>query len=204
MNKSESIVNLAAAMVNAQKQVKGALRDSENPYFHSKYADLESVWNACREAAEANDLAVVQFPVSSAEGVGVETVVMHASGEWISNEFILPFKEDKKGDKVADAQAGGSCITYARRYAVAAIFRVCPEDDDGQAASNGTQSAWAKIREDALAILQPAADKGRKEFTLAWKALSPNMRKSLNDKDIAALKKATEKADAMRKEAVSA
>src|SRR5260370_38091381 len=105
MKQSESIAKLAPALVKAQSMVKGALRDSNNPYYGSKYADLSSVWDACRQACDQNEIAVVQFPIATAEGGGGETMLLHSSGEFLWSEFGLPLAK-------ADAQGGGSCITY--------------------------------------------------------------------------------------------
>src|SRR5262249_27029917 len=164
---------LAPALVKAQAMVKGALRDSTNPYYRTKYADLSSVWEACREACDQNEIAVVQFPIATAEGVGVETMLLHSSGEYLSSAFVLPLAK-------ADAQGGGSCITYACRYAVAAALQVCPEDDDGNAAAQSQGNGQARDQEakaKVLALLEPAARKGLGPLQQAWKSLSPAVQK---------------------------
>lgn len=178
MNRSETIKSLAAAFVKAQRQVEGARKDSANPYFKSKYADLGSVWDACREALQANGLAVAQFPIASEAGVGVETVLLHESGEWMGEKLILPFPVGKDGVSKEDAQAGGSCITYARRYALAAIMGVCPEDDDGNAAADASR----RLREKAVRLLEPEAKKGLSSYKAAWQTLSPDMRQAVGVK----------------------
>jgi hypothetical protein len=126
---SQDIKNLVSALVKVQGKIKGAKMDSENPYFKSHYADLTSVWEACRELLSANGLAVVQTMAGeTAESVTVVTTLAHTSGEWIRGSLTMkPVK--------ADPQGVGSAVTYARRYALAAIVGVCPEDDDGAAAS---------------------------------------------------------------------
>lgn len=128
MNKSEQINELATALSKAQGAIKGALKDTANPFFKSKYADLSSVWEACREQLSANGLAIVQTPFQVDTGIGIETMLTHSSGQWISNQFTMPVAK-------ADAQGVGSAITYARRYALSAMVGVAPEDDDGNAAS---------------------------------------------------------------------
>ncbi|HEY4360306.1 MAG TPA: ERF family protein [Bryobacteraceae bacterium] len=129
MNRSDSIGELAAALVLTQKAVKKALKDADNPYFKSKYADLESVTDACREALTANDLAVSQvFAPEDVPGtVSVETVLMHKSGQFISGTLTMTAVK-------TDPQAVGSAITYARRYSLAAIVGVVTEDDDAEGA----------------------------------------------------------------------
>lgn len=129
MDKSESIGKLAEALAKAQGAIEGAKKDQANPFFRSKYADLSSVWEACRKPLSENGLAIVQTTCGSdPETVTVETFLTHASGEWIKSS--LSMKPTK-----ADPQGIGSCLTYARRYSLAAMVGVAPEDDDGNAAS---------------------------------------------------------------------
>ena len=130
MNKSESVAGLAAALAKAQGQMKGAIKDSANPFFKSKYADLASVVEAIRAAFSANGLSYIQtVEPSEKDEVRVETTLLHASGEWISCGVLsLPVSK-------VDAQGYGSALTYARRYSLSAAVGVAPEDDDGNAAS---------------------------------------------------------------------
>lgn len=131
---SETIGALAEALAKAQGKIKGATKDAENPYFKSKYADLASVWDACRDALSSHGLSVIQTTDDAPEGVTVVTTLAHSSGEWIRGRMTLkPVKSDPQGV--------GSATTYARRYALAAIVGVAPEDDDGAAASGTTVRA---------------------------------------------------------------
>jgi hypothetical protein len=129
MNKSESIASLAKALSAAQGSIKSALKDSNNPFFKSKYADLASVWESCRPALSSNGLAVTQSTAFVGELLVLETMLMHLSGEWVSSVYpISPVKSDPQGV--------GSAITYARRYSLSALVGVVAgEDDDGNAAS---------------------------------------------------------------------
>lgn len=125
---SESIQELATALAKAQAIIESASMDKENPFFHSKYADLFSVWGACREALTSNGLSVVQLPRTSGTKCYVMTMLMHLSGQWIKGELgATPTKQDPQGI--------GSCITYLRRYSLSAMVGVCPEDDDGNGGS---------------------------------------------------------------------
>jgi len=125
---SDNIADLAAALSKAQAQVKGAIKDASNPHFKSSYADLASVWDACREAITANGLSIVQAPSSGVDGVVcVTTRLLHSSGQWMEEALCCkPMKND--------AQGVGSVITYLRRYSLAAMVGVAPEDDDGEGA----------------------------------------------------------------------
>jgi hypothetical protein len=127
-DQSPSIGALAAALAKAQGEMSSAKKDSTNPHFKSKYADLASVWDACRAALSKNGLSVVQRVSMRADGVAVKTRLMHASGEWLEDELVVPIAQ-------RTAQSIGSSITYARRYALAAITGVAADDDDGNEAT---------------------------------------------------------------------
>jgi hypothetical protein len=133
MTRSESIKELAAALAKAQGAIKGALKDRTNPHFKSQYADLASVWEACRAQLTANGIAVIQgVECDGKTSVRVETTLAHASGEWVSSTLELPSAQ-------ASAQGMGSAITYARRYGLSAMVGIAPtDDDDGEAASRST------------------------------------------------------------------
>lgn len=129
MEKSESLKELAASLAKAQGQIKGALKDSSNPFFKSKYADLSSVVEAIREPLSVNGLSYVQVAHDAEGGAKIETLILHSSGEWLSCGAVsVPVSK-------ADAQGFGSAMTYARRYSLSAAFGVAPEDDDGNAAA---------------------------------------------------------------------
>ena len=126
--KSPEIGTLALALAKAQGQIRGAIKDSENPFFKSNYADLEAVWAACREPLSKNELAVVQTTSGDEGKVVVHTTLIHSSGQWIRG--TLSVTPDKP-----TSQAVGSCLSYLRRYALAAMVGVYQVDDDGNAAS---------------------------------------------------------------------
>ena len=125
---SIEIGELAGALAKAQGKITGALKDSANPFFKSKYADLASVWDACREHLSANGLAVIQTTDADEHGITVVTTLAHSSGQWIRGRLTMHPKD-------GSPQAYGSCLTYARRYALAAIVGVAQVDDDANAAS---------------------------------------------------------------------
>lgn len=170
MNKSESIGKLASALSKAQGMIKGAVKDSVNPHFRNKYADLTSVWEACREALTKHELSVVQLPeTSEGQTVKIETMLMHSSGEWISSTIELPVQK-------YDAQGYGSALTYARRYALAAIVGVAPEDDDGNAAAAAAPTKPEPAKVDPAARKTLEACKTLEELQEAWKGLSAAQR----------------------------
>jgi len=144
MAQSESIAALAAALCEAQFALESAQKDSLNPHFRSRYADLASVWNAARPALHKHGLSVVQAPEPCDNGIRLRTILLHKSGEWIDSVLTLPASRQ-------DAQGYGSAMTYARRYALAAMVGiVADDDDDGNAASGIT----AQRRDEAPAATE--------------------------------------------------
>lgn len=126
---SPTIASLAKALSAAQGEVEGAVKGRKNDHFHSKYADLAAVWDACREALTKHGLAVIQSPGPCADGrMEMTTMLAHASGEWMRGTLTIPLGK-------ADAHGYGSAVTYSRRFALAAFVGVAPEDDDGNAAA---------------------------------------------------------------------
>lgn len=128
--KSESIGKIALALSKAQSKIHGAIKDSNNPFFKSTYANLESVMEAIRVPFFENELSYVQ-PVVMMEGHPyVKTILMHSSGEYIESIYPVIAKE------MNDPQKVGGGVTYARRYALASMCGVSQVDDDGNTAAN--------------------------------------------------------------------
>lgn len=129
MQFSPEVGDIAKALAGAQGAMKPAAKDSENPHFRSSYADLASIWDACREQLAAQGLSVVQGASAEGPKVTVETLLMHASGQWIRSALTMTARD-------ATPQSIGSAITYGRRYGLAAIAGVAPDDsdDDGEQA----------------------------------------------------------------------
>lgn len=161
MNSSPEIKDLAAAMAKFQAELKPAIKGNTNPYFKSRYADLQACWDCCREALVKNGLSVVQGSrESNGEIVTVDTRLMHASGQWI--ESSLTMKPAK-----ADPQGVGSAVTYARRYALSAILGiVADEDDDGNAATHNEPKKAISVAEKATgaAKVEPLISKESESF----------------------------------------
>lgn len=128
---------VSAAFVKAQAEIEKACKDRTNPHFRSKYADLGAVVDAIKPALEKNGLAFMQKFHHDDKGITVETIIIHESGETLSNGTLnVPASK-------MDAQGFGSACTYARRYSLQAAFGVAPEDDDGNAASQPQKAAKA-------------------------------------------------------------
>lgn len=139
MNKSETIGELAKAMATFQSEVIQPLKDKANPFFKAKYVPLENVVEAITNTAPKHGLSFIQYPVNQENKVGVITVLMHSSGEFIETEpiYATPAKQD--------AQATGSVITYLKRYSLSAVFGITSdEDDDGNHATFGNNKPAAQ------------------------------------------------------------
>lgn len=120
---SENINEIMTALSKAQGKIQYASRDKSNPYFKSKYADLASIWEACRSSLSDHGLAVVQTIDHKECGMVLITMLGHSSGQWIRSEMPIIVAKN-------DPQTLGSAITYYRRYSLAAIVGVAPDDDD--------------------------------------------------------------------------
>lgn len=147
MKRSESIKEIATALAKAQGEIKPAAKDSDNPHYKSRYADLASVVSACREPLAKHGLSIIQEPnTERSDGVVmVRTVslLMHVSGEWVECETAIPCSK-------ADAHGIGSAATYGRRYGYAALVGVvADEDDDGNDAVGRKPEKKAEPRADS-------------------------------------------------------
>lgn len=125
MKTSQSIIKITPAFLAAQKKIESVIKDSNNPFFKSKYADLTAVIEACKDKLNAQDIAILQ-PI---EGMTVETILVHTSGEWFSSSTPIVAKDDN------NPQALGSAITYAKRYGLQSMVLLPAEDDDGNGVS---------------------------------------------------------------------
>jgi hypothetical protein len=124
---SENIIDITAALIKLQSKLDFAAKDSINPHFKSKYADLSSVWAACKQLLTDNNLAVVQqLDIMESKNVLITTLI-HSSGQWFKS--IAPLNPVKN-----DPQGYGAAITYMRRYSLCAILGVIQDDDDGERA----------------------------------------------------------------------
>lgn len=140
---SAEITDLARAMLKVQTDLQPALKDRENTFSHSRYATLNSVMEACRDALINNGIWLAQYPVPVPAGhMGLVTKLTHAeSGQWQSSLMVMPLPK-------ADPQGYGSAMTYSRRYALSALIGiVTEEDDDGIGAGTETDQRPRRKRQ---------------------------------------------------------
>lgn len=129
MQKSESITNIAKALILFQVKVSEITKDAKNPFFKSNYASLSNIQDVIKEPLIESGLAVSQFPNGEH---GLTTLIIHESGEYLACNYTMkPVKDDPQGI--------GSCITYQKRYALVSALNlnVMDPDDDGNYASYG-------------------------------------------------------------------
>ena len=163
MRKSESIVELSKALAKFQEEVKQPLKDKNNPFFKSKYVPLENVVEAITDVAPKNGLSFVQWALNDENGrVGVATMLMHESGEWIEFDAVH-MKADKE-----TAQGAGALITYLKRYSLSAVFGITSDqDDDGNGASgnkapkSATQAEIGNLKKEIIAFSKLMTEQGK-------------------------------------------
>lgn len=125
---SPEINSLLEALAKAQSKIEGAKKDGINPHLKNKFPSLASVWEAAREAITENGLSVIQsIEILDSGQQCLATLLGHKTGQWVKS--LIPMNPLK-----ADPQTMGSLITYYRRYSLAAMVGICPEDDDGESA----------------------------------------------------------------------
>jgi len=161
MEKSETINKLAVSLCKAQEQMGGANKNATNPFFKSQYSDLTEVIQTIKSCLHKNGLSIIQAPVSSEKSIGVETILLHESGEYISSSFTLPMIK-------MDPQQAGSAITYARRYALKSWMLIPDVDDDAQSCmqnKNVKQNNYSNTQSDSKIL--PISDSIKNRIKLA-------------------------------------
>ena len=178
MTRSETITHLAAALARAQAEMPVAVFDAANPFLKSKYATLGSVIQASRPILAKHKLSLVQFPISqgtphpacghllpgaekdggatavaspAVDYIGVESILTHESGEFVSERILIALTEEKGKSKV---QSAGSTLTYLRRYSWASILGMYSDED-----SDGSSPAQAFPPKPATALPPPPIKK---------------------------------------------
>ena len=168
---------IATALVKAQKAFGPALKTSTNPHFKSRYADLSNCVEAVIDALNDNGIYLMQKCYENQNGVTVETMFIHESGEMIECG-ILSVPATKM-----DAQGYGSALTYARRYSLMAACGIAPEDDDGNNASRPKPLLDEKVMLDHIAAMDSVATEEDliATYKLAFNAakIDPNWQKRI-------------------------
>lgn len=168
METSESIAEIAHALVVAQGLIQNPAKANDNPFFKSKYADLATVLDVVRPAFTEAGIAAIQTPSTADDGsIVVTTMLVHSSGQWIKDDIRMGIAPDAKNP----AQAAGSLITYLRRYSLSAFANIAQQDDDGNSLE-GNAKVINKQREQA--------DRERQEKEQAYKDAVAELQDSID------------------------
>lgn len=174
MNKSQSIGKLAEALAKAQSEMPAVKMNAQNPFLKNKYADLGAVIEATRPILTKNGLSISQFPTSEYDRIGLTSILMHTSGEWIEDTIYIPLS-DSKGLSVA--QSAGVIISYLRRYQWQSIIGVySDEDTDGHTGKTAAERN-EKPAPEKKAEQTPEHAEAVKAFVASFNAI-PQERKS--------------------------
>lgn len=148
MNSSKSIVNIAKALNKAQSELGVVVKGADNPFYNSKYADINDVIKTVKESLNKNGITYLQplkvKELISGEKVNVvETILLHTSGEFLSSETEIVQKVKD------DAQKFGAAVTYSRRFGLQSMIGLPAEDDDGNTASGKKVPAKPAAKKEA-------------------------------------------------------
>jgi len=184
MQTSESIANIAAALVQFQSEVKNPEKKGVNPHFKSKYAELDDIITTIRPTLEKHGLAFIQNPVHKEGQVGVYTILIHKSGEFIQfDPVMIPLQ------KVTPHQVGAA-LTYAKRYSLGAALGLATEEDkDGNELS--TKESIKQTIKQAVQKKQEKAKETEGRRKLGIEKIKELKRdKGLTDKEFSTILKA--------------
>jgi len=139
---SAELGELFAALALAQGELGNAIKDSNNPAFKSKYADLAACWEAWQPCGPKQGLGVLQPARGLCDDgkVRVVTILGHKSGQFVACTTATPASK-------SDAHGVGSATTYGRRNGFTAMVGISPDDDDGNAAVQRGSKADASTQE---------------------------------------------------------
>jgi hypothetical protein len=177
MNKSVSITNLVGALTTFQGKMTAVKKDATNPFYKSRYATLDTIWDAIRKPLSENGLSVAQTMNLVNDKSVLETTLYHTSGEWISGtQLVNPVKDDP--------QSLGSAISYARRYSLSAILGiVADEDDDANVATKPDTKPESRPKPEPTAPVLKTATPQKEGITSAQ---TKKIYASVKDKGITA------------------
>jgi len=134
---------IATALLKAQTEMSNPKKGATNPFFKSKYADLNAIREAVIPILNANEIVVLQPIVHLDNKNFVQTILLHSSGEKLESLTEIIY------NKQNDAQAQGSGISYARRYSLQSFVCVGADDDDGQKAVQSKPQATKEVMDKA-------------------------------------------------------
>ena len=150
MTTSETIGAIAPALIKAQSQMQGIIKEGKNPAFRSKYVTLDSILDTLRPILTSNGLMLTQgsTPPWGVESITVESRIIHTSGEWIATTVTIPVTKP-------DAHGLGSALTYGRRYSVSALLAISADEDDDANGAVQAQDGYRRGPQGNIVIDEP-------------------------------------------------
>ena len=150
MTTSETIGAIAPALIKAQSQMQGIIKEGKNPAFRSKYVTLDSILDTLRPILTSNGLMLTQgsTPPWGVESITVESRIIHTSGEWIATTVTIPVTKP-------DAHGLGSALTYGRRYSVSALLAISADEDDDANGAVQAQDGFRRGPQGNIVIDEP-------------------------------------------------
>jgi hypothetical protein len=150
MKSSETIGAIAPALIKAQSQMQGIIKEGKNPAFRSKYVTLDSILDTLRPILTSNGLMLAQgsHQPETMQAVTVESRIIHTSGEWISTTATIPVTKP-------DAHGLGSALTYGRRYSVSALLAISADEDDDANGAVQAQDGFRRGPQGNIVIDEP-------------------------------------------------
>jgi hypothetical protein len=143
MKHSESIIGIAQALLEVQKELKNTAQTAENPFYHSSYAPLNKILDEVRPICNKHGITILQDVYSENGNLYVSTMLLHKSGEWMQQEGMwLPLEKPTP-------QSSGSAVTYGRRYTISAMLGIATEeDDDGNAGEKQKKDFSSSVKDE--------------------------------------------------------
>jgi hypothetical protein len=191
MQMSESIASLAVALTAFEAEVQNPHNTASNPFHKNKYAPLQDILRDVRPLLAKHGLAVTQPVHSECNAIGVTTMLVHTSGEYIADTVTMePGSEKGK----SAAQLAGSVITYLRRYSLASVLGIASEDDDdGNAGLRNNGNAQHDTAKPDAAKLKAAYETTEQAIKEIWsdsqrKMYIDELSKAFTDRDIDAIR----------------
>jgi len=141
-------------LFEAKKEIGKISKDSKNPFFKSKYFDINSLLEHVEPILQKHDLLLLQ-PIL--EGKVITELIDVETGEKVNSEITLP--------TLNDPQKLGSAVSYYRRYTAQSLLGLQATDDDANLASGKNTTPKQPVK--------TAIEKARPEAEKKW--ITPEM-----------------------------
>lgn len=182
VERSTDFADLLKALLEASKKFDHILKNTNNPLYNKKYADLSSIIEATEPALSEQGLKIIQFPLTYERSAGITTILLHSSGQYFQSTLLLSAEGKGKDNTVRfDAQTQGGAITYARRYAYKSLLGLSEEDDDGNNLIGAPESGQPPAPKTPRSIPRDKAEAPNADFRSQLKARATNILAQLTE-----------------------